>query len=415
MDRQRVVVTGLGAVSCFGSDVDIFYRALLEGRSGAKFIDTFPCEEYPTRFGAPVQHFDPGSYLDKKQSRRVDPFIAYAVVAAKKALEHASIDIFQTARLNLHRCGIIIGSGMGGMAIYSENVQALVERGHHRVSPFFIPYIITNMAGGLLGIDLGFMGPNYSISTACASANHSIIAAASHIQRGEADLMLCGGVEASMNPIGLAGFCAIKALSKRNDAPEAASRPWDRGRDGFVIGEGCGTLVLESLDHALKRGVPILAEYLGGATSCDAYHITEPRSDGEGVALCLRRALADAAIAPERVNHISAHATATLAGDMVEIQALKKVFHNPTSIAINAIKSMIGHPLGAAAGLAAVAIVKAIMEGVIHPTINLNDPEEELTFFAPKQAHAMQIDVALSDAFGFGGHNSALLLAPYKP
>lgn len=418
MKKQRVVVTGLGIVSCFGSDIDIFYQSLLEGKSGVKIINQFPCEEFPTRIAAGVENFEPGDYIEKKQARRVDPFIAYSLVAGKKALQHAGIPItgaeLKESNIDCHRCGIIIGSGMGGMALFSENVKALNERGHQRVSPFFIPYIITNMASGLLAMDVGFMGANYAISTACASGNYSIVAAADHIKLGKADVMLCGGTEAGVNPIGLAGFCSIKALSKRNDEPEKASRPWDKNRDGFVIGEGAAILVLESLEHAQKRGAKILAEYLGGAVSCDAYHITEPRADGEGISLCIKNALADAEIEACRVNFINAHATATLAGDMVELNALKKIFKNPSSIVINATKSMIGHPLGASAAIEAVAVVKGIERGVVHPTINLEDPEEGLEFFVPTQAHKMKIDVALSNSFGFGGHNSSVLFGSYN-
>lgn len=414
MSKKRIVITGLGVVSCFGSDVDLFYQALLRGDSGVRTIDTFPCEDFPTRFAAGVRHFDSSEYLEKKQARRVDPFLAYSIVAGKKALEYAAISPNKSHGFDPQRCGIIIGSGMGGMALYAENIQALIERGHQRVSPFFIPYIITNMASGMLAMDLGFMGPNYAVSTACASGNHAIIAAANHIRHGDADLMVCGGAEAGVNPIALAGFCALKALSKRNDAPEAASRPWDTERDGFVIGEGAGILVLESLEHAEKRGATILAEYLGGAVSCDAHHITEPRSDGAGVILCLHSALNDAGISASRVNYINAHATATQAGDMVEIDALKQVFTDYSSITINATKSMTGHALGASAGLEAVALAKAVATGEIHPTRNLNAKEEGIGFFTPLQAHSMQVDVGLSNAFGFGGHNSAILLTRYN-
>jgi 3-oxoacyl-[acyl-carrier-protein] synthase II len=259
------------------------------------------------------------------------------------------------------------------------------------------------------------MGPNYSISTACATGNHSIIAAANHIRNGEADLMLCGGAEATVLPIGLAGFCACKALSQRNDDPAKASRSWDKNRDGFVLGEGAGVLLLESLEHALARGAPILAEYLGGASSCDAYHMTEPRADGKGVALCIKNALKDAQVSAEAINYINAHATSTQAGDMAEVNALKQVIPNPSKVVMNATKSIIGHCLGAAGGIEAVVTIKAIMEKKVHPTLNLEDPEEGLDFHIPLTAEELAIQVALSNSFGFGGHNASLVFGRYEP
>jgi len=415
MTKRRIVITGMGVASCFGNDVEIFYDSLLKGKSGTVPIDHFPCEDFPTRFAAKIKNFDPGEYLDKKQMRRVDPCISYAVVAGKKALEYAQLyDEAALVRLDKSRCGIVIGSGMGGMDIFSLGLHTLVGKGVKRMSPFFVPYILTNMSGGMLATDLGFMGPNYSISTACASGSHSIISAANHIQRGEADLMLAGGTEAAISPIGVAGFCACKALSQRNDDPTKASRPWDRGRDGFVMGEGAGVIVLEALEHALDRGATIYAEYLGGGVSCDAYHITEPREDGEGVAQCLQLALSNADVKPEDVNYINAHATSTMAGDMSEIYALKKIFGRPEKIVINGTKSMVGHCLGAAGGVEAVVLVKAIQSGMIHPTINLEDPELDLGFDAPTEARAHKVNVGISNSFGFGGHNAVIVMGAYR-
>ncbi|NGX45447.1 MAG: 3-oxoacyl-[acyl-carrier-protein] synthase 2, partial [Chlamydiae bacterium] len=348
MEKKRIVITGMGLASCFGTDVKHFYNELLAGKSGIAPIKAFPCEEYPTRFAGSVRDFDTGEYLDKKQARRVDPFIRYGVVAGKKALEMAGLTGSSLDALEKQRCGIIIGSGMGGMTAFSSGVETLLNSGHKRLTPFFVPYIITNMGGALLAIDTGFMGPNYSISTACATASHSIFAAAQHIRRGEADVMVCGGAEAAINPIGLAGFVAVKALSTNNEAPEKASRPFDKERDGFVIGEGAGVLVLESLDHALARGATILAEYLGGSVSCDAHHITDPHPEGLGVSMCIENAIADANIEKERVNYVNAHATATLAGDLAEVGAVKKAFGpHAANIKMNATKSMIGHLLSA--------------------------------------------------------------------
>lgn len=411
MKKKRIVITGMGVVSCFGNDVDAFYQKLLEGQSGVGPIEEFPCETYPTRFAGSVKSFDVGNYLDKKQARRVDPFIRYAMVAGKKALEQSGIN-----GLNKSRCGIIIGSGMGGMKTFADGVETLVKEGYRRMSPFFVPFIITNMGGALLAIDLGFTGPNYSISTACATSNYSIVSAAEHIRRGDADLMLCGGAEASLNPVGLAGFVACKALSERNDAPQKASRPWDKDRDGFVMGEGAGVLVLESLEHALARGAPILAEYLGGSMNNDAYHMTSPREDGSGVAECIELAIKDAGISKEQINYINAHATSTPVGDICEILGIKKCFGDDLKgISINATKSMIGHCLGAAGGIEAIATIMAILTGKIHPTINVENPEDIMAGidYVPNQPRTKKVTAALSNSFGFGGHNSTLIFGPY--
>ncbi len=420
MTRKRVVVTGMGAVSCFGTDVDIFYSQLLVGKSGITPIQSFPCEEYPTRFAGSVRDFEVGDYLDKKQARRVDPCTRYTVVAGKKALEMGNVtgDVF--GELDKTRCGILIGSGMGGMEVYSHGVQTLLEKGFKRLTPFFVPFIITNMGGALLAIDLGFMGPNYSISTACATSNYCIHAAAQHIRRGEADLMLAGGSEAAVTPIGLAGFVACRALSERNDDYEKASRPWDKNRDGFVMGDGSGVLLLESLEHAQARGATILAEYLGGGLSCDASHMTDPRADGLGITLCVEKAIEDAGISKEDVNYINAHATSTRAGDIGEMLAMKNVF-GPRMISgdikVNGTKSMIGHGLGAAGGLEAIVVVKAIQTRRLHPTINLENPEEALAGMdlVPNVSQDHKVKVALSNSFGFGGHNSCLLFGAYNP
>lgn len=417
MKKRRIVVTGMSVVSCFGQDVDHFYDCLLQGKSGVRPITAFPCEEYPTRFAASVQDFEVGDYIDKKQARRVDPFIRYTMVAGKKALESANLKLDDLDQLDKSRSGVLIGSGMGGMSVFFEGNKTLFDKGFNRITPFFVPYIITNMGGALLAIDLGFTGPNYSISTACATANYCIVSAAQHIERGDADLILCGGTEAPINPIGVAGFVVIKALSERNDDMEGASRPFDKSRDGFVMGEGSGVLVLEELEHAKKRGAPILAEYLGGAVSTDAYHMTSPREDGAGVAACIRHAIDDAGIDKNRINYVNAHATATKAGDLCEIRAIRSVLGDQCkNVKLNATKSMTGHCLGAAAGIEAVATVKAIQTSKLHPTINLKDPEEELGDIDPVRDHAIDytVDVAMSNSFGFGGHNSVILLAPYK-
>lgn len=417
MKRKRVVVTGMGIVSCFGTDVDIFYEKLLAGASGIVPISEFPAQDLPTRFAGSVAQFDVGDYLDKKQARRVDPFIRYTVVGGKKALEMGKLTGEALEKLDKKRAGVLIGSGMGGMTVFFDGTQTYLTKGFHRLTPFFVPYIITNMGGALLAIDIGFMGPNYSISTACATSNFCIQAAAEHIRRGEADVMLCGGAEAPINPIGVSGFVAIKALSERNDEPHRASRPWDKQRDGFVMGEGSGVLLLESLEHALARGAPIIAEYMGGAINCDAHHMTEPRADGSGVSACIEAAIRDAAIAKEQINYINAHATSTPVGDLCEIRAIKQVFGpHAAQIKVNATKSMTGHCLGAAGGIEAIATIKAIQTGQLHPTINLEQPEEELAGLdiVGAAAQPYTVTAAMSNSFGFGGHNSVVIFAPYS-
>ncbi len=417
MAKKRIVVTGMGVVSCFGNDVSKFYDALLAGTSGVRPISTFDVSDYPTRFAASVPDYDVEGYIDKKQARRIDPFIRHGLVAGKKALEMAGCFPHKLGVLNPDRCGVIIGSGMGGMETFFEGTQALTDKGVKRLTPFFVPYIITNMAGALLAIDLNFRGPNYSISTACATANYGIVSAANHIRLGHADLMICGGAEAAVNPIGLSGFVANRALSVRNEGYEKASRPWDCGRDGFVIGEGAGVLVLESLEHALARGAPIIAEYLGGAFTCDAFHMTALRDDGSGISNCIHLALADAEVPKERVNYINAHATSTQLGDMVEVQAIKNVFGpSVKNLKMNATKSMIGHCLGAAGGVEAIATLKAIETGRLHPTINLDDPEKGLEGIDPVALVAQnhQVDIALSNSYGFGGHNSSVVFGRYR-
>lgn len=412
--KKRIVVTGMGLVSCLGDNVDTFYERLLAGQSGISSITEFPCEDYPTRFAGIIHNFNPEQYLDKKQARRVDRYIAFTIAAGKNALAHGNFTPEALEKLNKKRCGVLIGSGMGGMNMFCDGVQTLIEKGQRRVSPFFVPYILTNMGGALLGMDLGFMGPNYSISTACATSNYSIISAANHIRSGEADLMICGGVEAPIIPMGMAGFCAIKALSQRNEAPTKASRPWDKDRDGFVMGEGAGVLILETLEHAQARGAPIYAEYLGGGISCDAHHMTEPRQDGSGVMMSIENALKDAEIKAEDVNYINAHATSTPVGDMVEVEAVKKIFvHDRDRIAMNATKSMIGHSLGASGGLEAIATIKAITDEMVHPTINLDNPEPGLDFHIPTHAEPWNVKAAISNSFGFGGHNATVVFGRY--
>ncbi len=416
MDNTRkVVVTGMGIASCFGSCIETFYDSLLRGKSGVRPITQFACEDFPTRFAGSVDNFSVEGYMDKKQARRVDPFIRYAMVAGKKAIDEARLSGDNLENIDKSRVGIVIGSGMGGMSVFSEGTKTLINKGFNRITPFFVPYIITNMAGGLLAIDTGFTGPNYSISTACATANYSIVSAAQHIQRGDAEIMICGGTEAPINPIGVAGFVVMKALSERNDDYQSASRPWDKDRDGFVVGEGAGVLVLEEYEHAKKRGAPIIAEYLGGAVSTDGHHITSPLEDGSGVARCIHNAIKDAGISLEAVNYVNAHATSTKAGDLCEVRGLKSVFKDHLkNISINATKSMTGHCLGAAGGVEAIATIKAIRSGKIHPTINIKNIEDEVSDLniVGNEYQNLDITAGISNSFGFGGHNSVVIFGP---
>ncbi|KAM7491500.1 hypothetical protein LguiA_034421 [Lonicera macranthoides] len=414
--KKRVVITGMGLVSVFGNDIDTFYNSLLEGQSGITLIDRFDASTFSVRFAGQIRDFSSKGFIDGKNDRRLDDCWRYCLVAGKRALEDATLgpDVLQT--MDRTRIGVLVGSGMGGLTAFSNGVEALIQKGYKKMSPFFIPYSITNMGSALLAIDTGLMGPNYSISTACATANYCFYAAANHIRRGEANIMVAGGTEAAVNATGVGGFIACRALSQRNDEPHKASRPWDQARDGFVIGEGSGVLIMESLEHATKRGANIIAEYLGGAITCDAHHMTDPRSDGLGVSSCITKSLDDAGVSPEEVNYINAHATSTLAGDLAEFNAIKKVFKDTSEIKMNGTKSMIGHGLGAAGGLEAIASIKAITTGWVHPTINQYNLEPVVTIdTVPNVKKQHEVNVAISNSFGFGGHNSVVVFAPFKP
>ncbi|KAJ7522248.1 hypothetical protein O6H91_18G003100 [Diphasiastrum complanatum] len=375
--KKRVVITGMGLASVFGNDLDVYYEKLLEGQSGVDIIDRFDVSKHSTKFAGQIRNFSMEGYIDPKVDSELDNCFRYCLVGGKKALEHAHLGIEQLNKIDKERVGVLVGTGMGGSTVFSEGVQSLIK-GNDHITPLFLPYTLTNMGSALLAIEFGFMGPNYSISTACATANFCFYSAANHIRKGDADIIVAGGTEAALVPAGLGGFAACRALSQRNSEPQTASRPWDKGRDGFVMGEGAGVLIMESLEHAMSRGAPILAEYLGGAITCDAYHMTDPRADGLGVSTCIRKALEDAGVSPE--------------------------------------ESMIGHCLGAAGGLEAIATIKGMITGWIHPTINQFNPEPSVTFDTVskgKQQH--EISVGISNSFGFGGHNSVVVFAPFSP
>ncbi|XP_042429938.1 3-oxoacyl-[acyl-carrier-protein] synthase II, chloroplastic-like isoform X2 [Zingiber officinale] len=392
---RRVVVTGMGVVTPLGHDPDIFYNNLLEGISGISEIEAFDCSSYPTRIAGEIKSFSTDGWVAPKLVKRMDNFMLYLLTAAKKALEDGGVTEEVMSQFEKTKCGVLIGSALGGMKIFNDALEAL-RVSYKKISPFSVPLATTNMGSAMLAIDLGWMGPNYSISTACATSNFCILNAANHIIRGEADVMLCGGSDAAIIPIGLGGFVACKALSQRNNDPQKASRPWDVDRDGFVIGEGAGVLLLEELEHAKQRGAKIYAEFLGGSFTCDAYHVTEPHPEGRGIILCIENALSESGVCREDVNYVNAHATSTPFGDLKEYQVLSHCFGSNPELKVNSTKSMIGHLLGAAGAVEAVAVV------------------QDVDRLVSSRKERLDVKVALSNSFGFGGHNSAILLAPYK-
>ncbi|KAF2939628.1 3-oxoacyl-[acyl-carrier-protein] synthase II, chloroplastic-like [Oryza sativa Japonica Group] len=413
--QRRVVVTGMGVVTPLGHDPDEFYNNLLQGVSGISEIEAFDCSKYPTRIAGEIKSFSTDGWVAPKLAKRMDKFMLYLITAGKKALENGGITEEVMNELDKSRCGVLVGSAMGGMKIFSDAIEAL-RVSYKKMNPFCVPFATTNMGSAILAMDLGWMGPNYSISTACATSNFCILNAANHIRRGETDVMLCGGSDAPIIPIGLGGFVACRALSQRNNDPAKASRPWDVDRDGFVMGEGAGVLLLEELEHAKQRGAQIYAEFLGGSFTCDAYHMTEPHPEGRGVILCIENALADAGVAKEDINYVNAHATSTQMGDLKEFEALNRCFGQNPQLRVNSTKSMTGHLLGAAGGIEAVAAIQAIRTGWVHPNINLDNPEKnvDVSILVGSQKERCDVKVALSNSFGFGGHNSSVLFAPFK-
>lgn len=411
--RRRVVITGLGAVSPIGVGVEAFWQSLVNGVSGISKITRFDASRHDCQIAGEVKGFDPLAYVEKKDVKKMDLFIHYALAAAIMAVEDAGL---KPNGLNQDRIGVIVGTGMGGIPALEESHKVLLERGPGRISAFFIPSIITNMASGQISMRFGFKGPNSCVSTACATGNHAIGDSFEIIQRGDADVMIAGGSEAVITPLCVGGFCSMKALSTRNEEPEKASRPFDLNRDGFVMGEGAGLLVLEALEHALARGARIYAEIVGYGISADAYHITAPAPNGEGAVRSMRMALKDARLHPEEIDHINAHATSTPAGDSNETQAIKQVFgEHAYRLAISAIKSMTGHLLGAAGGIEAVATVLTIYHQLIPPTINYETPDPECDLdYVPNKARSASVRAALSNSFGFGGTNATLVFKRFE-
>ena len=410
---REVVVTGMGAVTPIGLSVEEFWEACLKGKSGVRRITKFDTSNFSVKIAAEVRDFDPSKHLSPKEIRRTDRFTQLALAAATEAIQDSGLDM---ERENPSRVGVLIGSGIGGMEVWEREHKRLIEGSPSRVSPLFIPMTIINIASSELAIRLGAKGPNFAVVSACATSGHAIGEAYKIIQRGDADIMIAGGTEAAVTPLAVAGFANMKALSRRNDEPLKASRPFDKERDGFVIGEGAGILILEEKERALLRGAPIYAEVVGYGVNCDAYHITAPDPNGKEAARVMTMAMNDANINPDEVDYINAHGTSTPLNDKVETLAIKLAFGEyAKKVVISSTKSMIGHLLGAACACETIAAILAIRDGVVHPTINLENPDPECDLdFVPNEPREMDVNVILSNSFGFGGHNACLALRKFK-
>ncbi|HJV44124.1 MAG TPA: beta-ketoacyl-ACP synthase II [Bacillota bacterium] len=411
--KNRVVITGLGVISPIGNSVEEFWDHLLAGKSGIDYIKAFDVSEYPTQIAGEVKDFNPEDYMDKKDTKRTDRFVQFAIAAAKQALKDSGIDMDQEDR---DRIGVYIGSGIGGLGTFEDQYRTLLEKGPRRVSPFFIPMMIANMGSGQVSIELGAKGPNSLAVTACATGTNSIGDAFKIIQRGEADVMFAGGAEATIRPSGLAGFCSAKAMSTSNEEPQKASRPFDLNRDGFVMGEGSGVVVLESLEHARKRGAKIYAEIIGYGMSGDAHHMTMPAPEGEGAARCINMAIRDAGISPDEIDYINAHGTSTEFNDKFETMAIKTALgEHAYKVAVSSTKSMTGHLLGAAGAVEAIVCALTIKDQVIPPTINYETPDPACDLdYVPNVARKAKVDTTLSNSLGFGGHNATIILKKFE-
>ena len=409
---RRVVITGLGTVCPNGNDVTSSWKSVINGESGAELIQRFDTSEFATKFGATVKDFDKNENIDAKDSRRLDPFIQFGLAATAEAIKDSGINLEE---YNLDRIGVSIGSGIGGLETIEKNSLVLSEKGPKRISPFFVPGSIINMASGTVAIKYGLRGPNLSMVSACSSAGHSIGYSARSIAYGEADIMITGGAEAAMCPLGIAGFNAAKALSTRNESPEEASRPWDKDRDGFVLGEGSGVLILEELEFAKKRDAKIYAEIIGFGMSDDAYHMTAPAEDGKGAKLAMKNSLIDAEIDYEEIDHINAHGTSTPLGDVVESKAIRELFSNHADkILVSSTKSMTGHLLGAAGAIESIFSILSIRDSIIPPTINLDNPDNEANLsLVAKESVNQEINYVMNNTFGFGGTNVSLIFKKF--
>lgn len=410
--KKRVVITGLGAVTAIGNNVEEFWNNLQAGVSGTDRITHFDASQHASQVAAEVKDFDPTAFIDRKEAKRMDPFVQFAIVSADMAVKDSGVDL---EAIDKTRAGVLVGSGIGGLQTLEAQHTILMQKGPSRVSPFFIPMEIINLAPGQLSIRYGLQGVNSAVATACATGSHAIGDAFRWIQRGEMDVMIAGGTEASITPLAVAGFGNMRALSTRNDDPTRASRPFDKNRDGFVIGEGCGILILESLDHALARNARIYAEVIGYAATADAHHITQPDPETKGVSRCMQLALDDADIQPADVDYINAHGTSTPFNDRLETLAIKNVFNSHSNaVAISSIKSMVGHGLGAAGAIEMVAVSLAVKHGIMPPTINYETPDPECDLdYVPNEARQADINIAMSNSFGFGGTNACLVVKKY--
>jgi len=408
MHERRVVITGMGALTPIGNTVEEYWASLVAGRGGVGPITHFDASNHSCRIAAEVKGFDPNVYMDPKETRRMDPFVQYAVAAAKMAMDDSGLSITPE---NAARVGVLVGSGIGGVHTWEAQHRILLEKGPSRVSPFFVPMLIANMASGQISIVFGAKGPNTTVVTACTTGTNAVGDAYEIIKRGDADAMIAGGAEAAICPLSCAGFCNAQAFSLRNDEPEKASRPFDAKRDGFIIGEGAGVLILEDLEHARARGANIRAEIIGYGMSGDAYHITAPAPEGEGAARCMQAALDDAGIRPEDVDYINAHGTSTELNDKFESMAIKTVFGDHAyKVPISSTKSMTGHLLGAAGAVEAIACIRALEEGTIPPTINYEYPDPDCDLdYVPNVARKADLEIAISNSFGFGGHNATIV------
>lgn len=413
MAKRRVVITGLGVISPVGNDVGSFWQALLAGKSGIGPITTFDSSAFDSQIAGEVKGFDPLKYMDSKEAKRMEKFAQYAVAASKQAVSDAKLDL---SRENTERIGVLIGCGIGSLRIVEQEYKTYLEKGPSRITPFMIPLMIVNEAAGQVSILLGLKGPNSCVTTACASGSNAIGDAFRIVQYGDADIMISGGTESSITHLGVGGFCSLKALSRKNDTPEKASRPFDKLRDGFVMGEGAGVVVLEELEHALRRNATIYAEIAGYGMSADAYHMTAPDSSGSGAHRAMRAALSDAGLKPEEIDYINAHGTSTALNDKIESLAIKNTFGaHAHKVAISSTKSMTGHLLGAAGGVEFVVCCLSIRDSVAHPTINQEVPDPECDLdYVPNISRKMKINTTLSNSLGFGGHNATLIAKKFS-
>ena len=413
MTKRRVVITGIGAISPLGHTAEETWKNMLEGKSGIDYITNFDAEKYATKIAAEVKNYDVSQYFDSKDARKMDPFTQYALIAAREAIGDSGLNLQEEDR---DRIGVIVGSGIGGLQTFEQEHKKMVEKGPRRISPFFIPQMISDIAAGYISMEYNLKGPNYSMVSACATSAHTVGTALRTIQYGDAEIVVCGGSEAAVSPMGVAGFNAMKALSTRNDEPQKASRPFDKERDGFVMGDGAGIVILEELEHALARGAHIYAEMAGLGFTADAFHITQPAPGGEGAVRAMRTAIRDAGFQPEDIDYINAHGTSTPYNDKNETTAIKTVFGDYAyQIKISSTKSMTGHLLGASGAMELIFSTLAIRDSKIPPTINQETPDPECDLdYVPNTAIEMEINTAISNSFGFGGHNVTLCVKKYQ-